>query len=172
MTVRCSSFQCATFAIILSACGGTTVALGGGGDSGCVPGVYEGTYDCTTGADASAPSGSGPLSLRLEGDVGGKVLNIAPGTKISTSQSGVMISGELSGTLDCATGRLQGSLGNVMSSSASFTLVINGTGDFSANYDARSSHPALVDGVLDPPQVVQSALGTLMGTCTWSAMLH
>ena len=168
-------FFCACFASTLAGCSGPELILGGGGDSDCVPGVYAGTYDCSPqGPDASALT-SGPLSLRLEGDVGGKVLNIASGTKIATTQAGIEFSAELSGSVDCATNRLKGTMSNVTSSSKSFTFVVNGTGDISAGYDGRSSPPALVDGVLEPPGLAglpEAGLGALMGTCTWTATLR
>lgn len=164
------------FVSTLAGCSGPQLILGGGGDSDCVPGVYAGTYHCAPqGSDASALSTSGPLSMRLEGDVGGKVLSIASGTRIATTQAGIDFSAELSGSVDCATNRLKGTMSNVTSSSKSFTFVVNGTGDISADYDGRSSPPALVDGVLNPPGLTglpglpEGGLGALMGMCTWTA---
>ncbi len=166
-----SGYACV--AALLTGCSGPQLVLGGGGDSGCVPGVYEGRYECATGPDGSAPSAEGPFSLTLVGDMGGKSLNVAPGTKIVTDQQGATSSADLSGTLDCTTNKLDGTLKNVTASSATLTVSIKGMGDFSARYDATESPPALVDGVIDPPPIVTGpVLGSLAGTCTWTATLR
>lgn len=158
--------------LMLVACGGPALVLGGGGDSGCVPGVYSGTYECTTGTDASAQSGVGPLSLKLEGDLGGKTLNIASGTKLSSSAAGIVYSAEVVGSLDCTTNRLDGTLQNFVTSSASFTFSLKGAGSISADYDASASPPALVGGVLGTPPLVQTGLPTIASSCTWTAKLQ
>jgi hypothetical protein len=162
----------ACVAALLTGCSGPELVLGGGGDSGCVPGFYEGTFECVTGVDGSVPSSAGPFSLKLEGDMGGKSLNVAPGAKIVTAQQGATSTTDLSGTLDCTTNKLTGALKNVTSSSAAFTVTIKGMGKFSARYDATQLPPALVDGVLDPPAVGGAGIGSLAGTCTWTATLH
>jgi hypothetical protein len=167
-----SYVSCACLPLMLVACGGPSLVLGGGGDSGCVPGVYSGKYECTTGADAAPQGGTGPLSLKLEGDLGGKTLNIASGTKLSSSVDGIVFSADLSGSLDCTTDRLKGTLQNFVTTAASFTFSLKGNGSISADYDASASPPALVGGVLSTPQLVQSGLPTLAGSCTWTAKLQ
>ena len=162
----------ACVAALLTGCSGPELVLGGGGDSGCVPGFYEGTYECVTDSGASLPSGGGPFALKLEGDVGGKSLTVAPGTKLETGQQGITSSADLSGVLDCRTNKLNGTLQNITSSSGAFTVTIKGTGNISARYDATQSPPALVDGVIGPPVVPVPGLGSLAGTCTWTATLH
>jgi hypothetical protein len=160
-------FWYACFLPVLAACSDTTLVVGGGGDSGCVPGVYAGTFECGAGADASSLGGRGQLSIRLEGDLGGKTLNIAPGTKLTTSVAGAAFSVDLSGTLDCTTNRLVGSLQDGKSVMSSITIIINEAGTISADYDASASPPALVAGVFSQP-----GFGSLSSACTWSATLQ
>jgi hypothetical protein len=157
----------ACFLPALGACSGKTLVVGGGGDSGCVPGIYTGTFECGGGPDASSLGGRGQVSIRLEGDWGGKTLNVAPGTKLTASQAGAVFSVDLSGTLDCTTNRLEGRLQNGMSSMQAITIIVNETGTISADYDASATPPALVAGVFDQP-----GFASLSSACTWSATLQ
>lgn len=163
---------------MLSACGGERLFLGGGGDSGCVPGQYVGEYSCDAGATLfGSGSGNGPIAITLEGDRGGKVLRIAPGVKLTSApQGGFTVASDVSGTLDCTTNRFTGTFGNIVSTSPVATVTFNVTGQLSADYDA-SAPPALVNGVLEPPQVPDAglggaALGGSAASCTWYATLQ
>ena len=152
------------------------LVLGGDGDAGCAPGAYSGTYQCSTTPDSSFQAMmSGSISLTLTGDRGGPTLYIAPGTQVSSEQQGVTSTSELSGTLDCLTSKLAGTLSHVTFTSVSFNGTFNGTGDLSADYDGRASPPAFVNGIMVPPQA-QGALAGLQaqaqGTCTWMAILQ
>lgn len=165
---------CPCLVCLLAACGGEKLVLGGDGDAGCVPGTYVGTYQCNTDPDSSLQAtGSGSMSVTLVGDRGGPSLFIASGTKVSSTQLGVATTSDLSGSLDCLTNRLQGTLSQVSFSSASFNGAFNGTGQLSADYDASASRPALVDGIMVPPEA-EGTLGGLQaqGTCTWTATLQ
>jgi hypothetical protein len=172
----------------LTGCGGEKLFLGGGGDSGCAPGTYAGVYNCNMGSDASfqvtgfdaaafQQPASGRIAFELQGDVGGKALHIAPGSRFTSTQSGsfasVDLSGtsssDLSGTLDCATYRLTGTLANVTFASMTLTVAEKGVGAVSADYDASASPPALVNGVIDPPPTLPGFFST---TCTWTAELQ
>jgi hypothetical protein len=169
-TVPCAWFA---FAVgVLPGCNAAPLSLGGGGDSGCVPGTYAGSYDCHASADSAfQATGSGPISFELEGDRGGEALHIAPGTKITAAQAGGVTSADLSGTLDCTTYRLTGSVSNANFSSTTLTIATRAAGDFSAGYDAGASPPELVNGVLNVP-VPQEVLGTISETCQWTATLQ
>lgn len=158
----------------LGACGGQKVVLGGDGDAGCAPGTYAGQYTCAAVPDASFQyEAGGVISLTLTGDRGGPTLYIAPGAKIAGSQQGVGSSADLSGTLDCATNRLAGSLGNVTYQSGGITAAVKGKGAFSADYAGGGSPPALVNGTLAGPPSLNPLGGTLgQGTCAWSATLQ
>jgi len=171
----------------LTGCSGERLFLGGGGDSGCVPGTYAGTYDCNTSSDASFlvpgfdaaifQQMSGQIAFKLQGDVGGKALYIAPGSLFTATQSAsvasVDLSGttsaELSGTLDCASYRLTGTLSKFALTLTTGTFAAKGMGDLSADYDASASPPVLVNGVIHPPQALT---GTFAGTCAWTAALQ
>jgi len=172
----------------LTGCSGEKLFLGGGGDSGCVPGTYAGVYSCNMGSDASfqvtgfdaaafQQQASGRIAFELQGDLGGKALYIAPGSKFTSTQSGSLASvdlsgtssSDLSGTLDCARYRLTGTLTNVTFTSMTFTVAEKGVGDVSADYDASASQPALVNGVINPPPTLPGFFST---TCTWTAALQ
>ncbi len=117
------------------------------------------------------------MSVTLVGDRGGPSLFIASGTKVSSMQLGVATTSDLSGSLDCLTNKLQGTLSQVSFSSASFNGAFQWdkqlSGQLSADYDASASRPALVDGIMVPPQA-EGTLGSLQaqGTCTWTATLQ
>jgi hypothetical protein len=157
----------------LAGCGGDQLLLGGGGDSGCVPGSYAGGYDCNAGSDASplAPP-NGRIALDLQGDRGGKSLQIAPGAQLTGAQQGGTFSAELTGTVDCTTYKLAGQLNNVrvVSTSPAFTITGQGLGELSADYDA--SVPALVNGVIISPGMIPLPLVGVPTMCTWSATLQ
>jgi hypothetical protein len=186
-TLRYAWFAHTVTVGVLTGCSGEKLFLGGGGDSGCVPGIYAGTYACNTSSDASfqvtgfdaasIQQMSGRIALALQGDFGGKELHIAPGSTLTTIQSvsfgSPALSGtssaDISGTLDCTRYRLTGTLSNATFTSMSFTAVTKGVGDLSADYDASASPPALVNGVVNPPQALP---GIFSGTCTWMAALQ
>jgi hypothetical protein len=161
---------CACLGGLLAACGGERLVLGGDGDAGCTPGAYLGTYTCNMAPDSSFQTmGAGSISLRLTGDRGGPTLFIAPGAKIAGSQ-GVTSTADLSGALDCATNKLQGTLSNVSFGSGPLNAVLTGTGTLSADYDATASPAVFVDGILSWQQ---GALAGFQGqTCAWSATLQ
>ncbi len=172
MTFRSEWFVYAVAVGALAGCSGEPLFLGGGGDSGCVPGTYAGVYACSTGPDSSfQATGSGPIAFALQGDRGGRAMHIAPGAKIMATQSGGVMSADLSGTLDCVTYRLTGNVSNADFTSTTLTIATQGIGDFSADYDASALPPELVNGVLNVP-VPQEALGTISATCRWTAALQ
>jgi hypothetical protein len=177
--LHCGLFAHIVAAAALVGCGGEPLLLGGGGDSGCVPGTYAGTCDCGAGADASPlvpPSGT--IVLSLEGDHGGKSLQIAPGSEFTGAQPGaIMFVTELSGSVDCATYKVTGAISRVrvVSGPQTFTITAQQLGDLSADYDA--SGPALVKGVLvngiiNAPGISPALLAGTATTCTWSAALQ
>jgi hypothetical protein len=99
--------------------------------------------------------------------MGGQTLTVAPGAEISTGQGGTVYSVDLSGTLDCTTNRLKGTLQNSRSVGGSINVTLNGTGSISADYDASASPPALVGGMFSQP-----GYSSVSGACTWSAVLQ
>jgi hypothetical protein len=156
--LHCGLFAHIVAAAALVGCGGEPLLLGGGGDSGCVPGTYAGTCDCGAGADAS------PL--------------VPPsGTIVTGAQPGaIMFVTELSGSVDCATYKVTGAISRVrvVSGPQTFTITAQQLGDLSADYDA--SGPALVKGVLvngiiNAPGISPALLAGTATTCTWSAAL-
>jgi hypothetical protein len=158
-----------SIAMALVGCSGDRLVLGGGGDSGCVPGLYVGSYTCTQ--DGAAPlSPQGPLSLVLQGDLGASSLTIAAGTTLSGSASGTNFVMPLTGSLDCtATPHvLHGTLGDVDFTATGTHLTIHQAVPMTARYDADASPPGLVDGTWTEPQY-QTLLG---GPCEWSAQLQ
>ena len=127
----------------LPACGGDRLPLGGGGDSRCVPGVYKGSYLCT--ADASifaGTSGSGDMTMTLEGDRGGPSLVIAPGTTVAGSQAGEVFASPVVGAVDCTSYRLSATAGNfeVTSAGAKVATVYEML-PMTADYDGDASPP-------------------------------
>jgi len=113
-SARLKALSCACLVCLLAACSGEKLVLGGDGDAGCMPGTYLGTYQCATSPDSSFQiTGNGSISLTLTGDRGGPNLLIAPGTKVSSSEQGITTTSDLSGSLDCLTGKLQGTLSQV-----------------------------------------------------------
>ncbi len=156
-----------SIAMALVGCSGDRLVLGGGGDSGCVPGLYVGSYTCKQ--DGAAPlSPAGPVSILLQGDQGASSLAIAPGTTLSGSQSGTNYVMPLTGSLDCTAHVLHGTLGDVDLTAMGTHLTIHQAAPMTARYDADASPPALVDGVWTAAQG-QTLLG---GPCEWSAQLQ
>jgi hypothetical protein len=138
-----------------------------------VPGVYSGQYECTGGSDASTPGSGGPLSFKLEGDKGASALTIAPGTQLTFNWTGLTFTGDLTGSLDCRTNKLKAAMSNITNATLSATITINGSGEFSADYDASSSTPAFVGGVISQPREVSlSSFGPVAGNCSWTAALR
>lgn len=138
-----------------------------------MPGVYAGHYECTGGSDASTSGNGGPLSFKLEGDKGASALSIAPGTRITFNWTGLAFTGDLTGSLDCRTNKLEATMSHITNAMVSATITINGNGEFSAEYDASSSTPAFVSGVISQPQgVSMSSFSPVAGICTWTAALR
>jgi hypothetical protein len=178
-------------------CSGDQLVLGGfGGTSGCEPGTYAGYYDCSSGSDASFPgvldasfpgvvdasfpgavdasfpgAGPGPIVFNLQGDLGGKALYIAPGSKLGENMLGLMFVADLSGMLDCTTRRLSGRLKNITVSTSSFISTSKQDGDLSADYDLRtsSSPPEFVNGVIDNGSTSIGTFTFQTPTCSWTA---
>jgi len=147
----------------------------------CVPGTYAGTFDCTVTAffDIVQIPWSGSLSLTFVGQssTAGEftMLTIAPGAHLSgTDQYGGTFGADLSGTLDCATQKLTGTLqnGRYQLQQGIANVDITFTGDLAGDYDGNATPPAFPTGTMGP---LESAdLGGdagLVGTCTWSAAL-
>jgi hypothetical protein len=127
-------------------CGGPQLNLGGGGDSGCVPGNYSGPFSCDASFAAGPASPGGNIGFKLQGEPHGQGLRIAPGTDLGMELGGGVTSiAEVSGTLDCTTNKLVGNLSNVMLKSSAVNLTFLESGGLTADYDARAV-PALVNG--------------------------
>ncbi len=135
-------------------------------DAACKPGDYVGTYACEGGAAASALglSTGGPIAFVLVPS-GADTLAVAPDAALSSGASGSSATETFAATLDCATRRLTGSLGDVVASSSTIHTTIRGGGAFTAVYVDDAGSPALVGGAFDPPP-------TLSSTCTWTAVLQ
>jgi hypothetical protein len=161
----------------LIGCGSEQLLLGGGGNSACVPGTYAGVYDCTTIVDSSAQFDAiggvgvsrGPIVFELQGDRGGKALHIATGSHITAMMAGGVTTVEFSGTLDCTTYELTGTVSSYTFTSPTIMAVTQVSGSISADYNAVASSPALVDGMLSLQSLAQPVTS---GTCTWSASLQ
>jgi hypothetical protein len=156
----------------ISACG-STLDLGSNDasvayDADCKAGTYSGTYTCTnlpdTGALTATLPTSGVLSVTLVTVGAPTTLAIGPDAALSTAIQGGTASSAITGTLDCSTRKLKGTITGPTFSSGTLILNTVGTGPFSADYAADASPPALVDGVMDPP-----VGGT---TCSWMAKLR
>jgi hypothetical protein len=161
---------CAALAWVASACD-VTLDLGTNDaaapyDAACKQGEYVGTYACEggTAASALALSTGGPIAFVLVPS-GADTLAVAPDAALSSSASGSSATETFAGTLDCATRRLTGSLGDVVGSSSTIDTMIRGGGAFTAVYVDDAGSPALVGGVFDPPP-------TLSSSCSWSAVLQ
>jgi hypothetical protein len=137
--------SCAAFAAV-AGCSGPQLVLGGGGDSGCVPGAYAGYYDCYSDASIQVPPG--PIAFSLEGEPHGKTLHIASGATVGMDAGGIATIANISGTLDCTTYKLTGAVSNATIVSSSFTTTVNQAGDLSADYDASAPVPAFVNGLI------------------------
>ncbi len=152
----------------LPACGGDKLALGGGGSSGCVPGTYVGSYTCTTDASFVSTTTSA-LTLVLQGDRGGPSLAIAPGTTLSSTQAGDLLTSPVSGSLDCTSYELHATtMSTQITSSGAQVATFYEMNPLTARYDPDASPPGLVDGVI----TVAGLPSGLGGTCTWSAALQ
>jgi hypothetical protein len=174
MTRRTTSVLSATL-LLSSACGGDRLFLGGGGDSGCVPGTYTGTFVCSP--DSSVAGGAtGSILLDLEGDRGGRALSIADGAVISGMQAGEAYEATFSGTLDCTDYTLTATLGATTFATAGTKLAtVYQAGSLTADYDASDAAPALVNGMISsglPGVPATSGLALPAGACVWSATLR
>jgi len=137
--------SCAAFAA-LAGCSGPRLVLGGGGDSGCVPGTYAGYYDCYSDGSIQVPPG--PIAFTLQGEPQGKTLHIASGATVGMDAGGIATIADISGTLDCTTYKLTGAVSNATIVSSSFTTTVNQAGELSADYDASAPVPAFVNGLI------------------------
>jgi|HubBroStandDraft_6_1064221.scaffolds.fasta_scaffold788040_2 hypothetical protein len=157
---------------LMSACGGQQVLLGGGGDSGCVPGTYSGPYTCDDGLDGALQSmTSGTIRFALQGDRGAAALRIAPGTPLTSTASGTSSTSQIDGTLDCTSYELTGTVTHITLTTGSITLTSQDNGTLSAAYDDQASPPAFAQGVIHSPQPVPG--GVLPeATCAWTATLE
>ncbi len=133
-------------------------------DADCRPGTYVGTYACNVsdGGSLFAFPPNGPLAVTLV-PLGAGTLALSPKAPLSTATSGPMSTATLTGTLQCSTRKLKGTIQQVTLSAGTLDTTIHGQGEFSATYDPDASPPALIDGVMNPPQ--------LTSTCTWTAQL-
>jgi hypothetical protein len=109
---------------------------------------------------AFAPNG--PIVVTLVPS-GADTLALSPDASLSTETSGPMSTATVSGTLECSTRKLKGTVLQIALSSGTLDTTIHGQGDFSATYDPDASPPALIDGVMNPP--------LLASTCSWTAQL-
>jgi hypothetical protein len=162
--------------------GGNVEAGGNGGmtfvsiDSGrtlatgnCKEGRYSGTFTCYFDpdggtqplADAGGVQVSGTLTLTLTRSSTGEFQDVASGKFTANTSSLISASADLSGTLDCNTGKFRGQLTN---GTYSGWIFINGTfqGPLASDYDGTNF--AFVHGSW--VMTIQNA-----GTCpgTWSA---
>ncbi len=133
-------------------------------DADCRPGTYAGTYACdvSDGSSLFAFAPNGPIAVTLV-PMGAGALALSPEAPLSTATSGPMSTATLTGTLECSTRQLKGTVQQITLSSGTLDTTIRGQGEFSATYDPDASPPALIEGVMNPPQ--------LASTCTWTAQL-
>src|SRR5579863_7174600 len=109
-------------------------------DADCKPGTYSGTYACTPTADAGAftlslPT-SGTLSVTLVTEGAPTALVVIPDAALSTTIQGGTASSTITGTLDCPSRKLTGAIAGPTFSSAMIVIHTEGSGQFSAVYDA------------------------------------
>jgi hypothetical protein len=87
----------------------------GGSARLCKPGHYVGTYQCTVTGPPDAPALGlqlmGPVDLRLEQGQEGEFLVVSGGT-LTTSAGFLQLVADLTGKLDCQTGKFEGALEN------------------------------------------------------------
>jgi hypothetical protein len=160
----------AATAVIAAASGCSTTPLDLGSndagivyDAACAPGSYEGTYVCTLAGNPflALLSSDGMLGLTLVPS-GATSLSLTADAAVVTNVMGTLSTTRISGTLDCSTGKLTGTVGDVTFQSSAFSGTLKGGGSFTANYVIEGGAPTLVDGVLEPP-------ASLAAQCTWTA---
>ncbi len=151
----------------------------------CQPGTYTGMFTTTVTTDAGLfPSllsfdWKGTLSITLVGHVtqtssgesfAEPTLTIAPGAELSgTDNFGGDFHAGLSGSLDCPSKALTGTLSNGTYTYPGDSGSITMTGTLSATYDGTMTPPALSAGQISVGSPMFSTLGA---TGTWSATLH
>ncbi|HLK41084.1 MAG TPA: hypothetical protein VKU41_30245 [Polyangiaceae bacterium] len=160
-------------------CGGDQLVLGGGGTSDCLPGTYVGTYQCAAGTGGDGgfqAAGNGSIVMKLQGDRGGATLTIGPGSQFTGMQAPETWVASFSGSLDCASNKLTGTLGDVnftLSGSKFVTLYQAGT--VSADYDAGAdadATPVLANGLITETTQLGAGVTGPVAACTWSATLQ
>jgi hypothetical protein len=141
----------------------------GAGTGSCKQGSYSGTFTCTFDPDggttpstsAGAPQITGTITLTLAQSPAGEFVDVASGKFTADTTSLISATADLSGTLDCNTGKFTGQLTN---GAYHGWIFINGTfqGPLASGYDGTTS--AFVDGTW--VMMIPNA-----GTCpgTWSA---
>jgi hypothetical protein len=151
----------------------------------CAPGTYAGMFTTTVTTDAGLfPSllsfnWTGTLSITLVGQVmqnssgesfAAPTLTIAPGAELSgTDNFGGQFNAGLSGSLDCPTKTLTGTLSNGTYTYPGDSGSINMVGTLSATYDGTATPPALTTGQI---AVGSPMFSTLAANGTWSATMH
>jgi hypothetical protein len=140
----------------------------------CLPGTYAGTFTCNVMAISVIQfPWSGSLSITLVGQdtMNGEfsTLTIAPGAKVSGADGhGGTFTADLTGSLDCPTRKLTGSMNNGQYLNGFVRLLF--TGDLTASYDVTATPRAFQNGVMGP--LVSPELPTVEGNCTWTATLQ
>lgn len=140
----------------------------------CKAGTYAGEFMCIV--DDVAPW-AGKMSFKLEqrgsADLEISTLYISPDTVlIGMDDIGGMFKAEMKGSVDCATGKLSGSLDN--GRYMNLLLDLSLAGALSGAYDATStpSFSGKMGPLKSPDLDFGGLLSSPMATCTWSAKLE
>lgn len=140
----------------------------------CKPGTYSGKYMCIV--DDITPWG-GEMSFTLEqrgsADLEISTLYISPDTVLNGKDDiGGMFKADMKGSVDCATGKLTGSLDN--GRYTNFLLDLSLAGSLSGTYDAGTtpSFSGQMGPLKSPDLDFGGLLSSPMATCTWSATLR
>ncbi|MFT3926450.1 MAG: hypothetical protein QM778_28150 [Myxococcales bacterium] len=137
----------------------------------CLPGVYKGRFTCDV---SGLIPWNGDLSFELEQEeegAGGEfaVLRVVPGATImGMDEYGGAFSGELSGDLDCMSGKFTGMLLHGMYKGS---VDANMEGPLSGDYETKSDGASFMGKM--GPLTNHDLIGLFLeANCTWSATLQ